>query len=83
MLRSASVSDELRKVAATPFAVSASTWSFISAISGEITTVSPGRTSAGSWKHSDLPPPVGKSAKTSRPSSDARMMPSCNDRKLP
>ena len=29
-------------------------------MSGETTTVSPGRTRAGSWKHSDLPPPVGQ-----------------------
>ena len=34
-------------MAATPAAWSASTWSFISAISGETTTVRPGRASAG------------------------------------
>ena len=32
-----------------------------------MTTVRPGRTSAGSWKHSDFPPPVGMIARTSRP----------------
>ena len=32
-----------------PAVVSASTWSFISAISGEITTVSPALNTAGSW----------------------------------
>ena len=35
--------------AATPFAFSPSTWSFISAISGEITSVTPSIASAGSW----------------------------------
>ena len=38
---------EARKVAATPRAWSASTWSFISATSGEITTVVPGSSTAG------------------------------------
>ena len=32
-----------------PAVVSASTWSFISAISGEITTVMPGAAAPGSW----------------------------------
>ena len=40
---------ELRLPAETPAAVSARTWSRISAISGEITRVRPGRTIAGSW----------------------------------
>ena len=48
-LASASSSDELSAVAATPAACSWSTWSFISAMSGETTTVRPSRTSAGSW----------------------------------
>ena len=43
-----------------------STWSFIKDCSGEITTVSPfvfrPAISAGTWKVSDLPPPVGKTA---------------------
>jgi len=32
-----------------PHSRSASTWSFISAISGETTSVRPGSSSAGSW----------------------------------
>ena len=36
--------------------------------------------SAGSWKQSDLPPPVGSSAKTSLPASESRMISSCNGR---
>ena len=40
---------ELRNAARTPSAASASTWSCISAISGEMTTPVPGRTSAGTW----------------------------------
>ena len=54
-------------VAAMPRAASASTWSFISAISGEITSVTPPKQSAGIWKHSDFPPPVGITTKPSRP----------------
>jgi hypothetical protein len=42
-------SDELMKVAGTPAAASASTWSFISEISGLTTRVSPGRSIAGTW----------------------------------
>ena len=45
---SCAASDEFKNVAATPPARSASTWSFINAMSGETTTVSPGRVSAGS-----------------------------------
>ena len=45
--------------AATPASRSAATWSCIKAISGETTTVSPSLTSAGTWKQSDLPEPVG------------------------
>ena len=37
------------KVAGRPRAVSASTWSFISEMSGETTTVSLGSISAGTW----------------------------------
>ena len=40
--------EELRKVAGTPAATSASTWSFMSAMSGETTSVRPERMSAGS-----------------------------------
>ena len=42
-------SAELSAAARTPAWRSASTWSFISAISGETTTPIPGRSSAGSW----------------------------------
>ena len=42
-------SEELMNSAAIPSARSASTWSYISAISGETTTPVPGRTSAGIW----------------------------------
>ena len=35
------------------------------------TTVTPSRHSAGSWKHSDLPPPVGMIASASRPAATA------------
>ena len=48
-----------------PRARSTSTWSFISAMSGDTTSVTPPRspsTTAGSWKHSDLPAPVGITA---------------------
>src|SRR5258705_13464603 len=64
-----------------PLACSASTWSFIKAIRGETTTVKPDCASAGNWKQSDLPPPVGSSANTSRLASASRMISSCNGRK--
>ena len=37
---------------------------------------------AGTWKVSDLPPPVGISASVSRPAATLRMMSPCNGRKL-
>ena len=40
-------SEEFRKIAATPLAWRASTWSFINEIRGETTTVNPGRARAG------------------------------------
>ena len=58
---------EVSAPASTPAALSARTWSRISAISGEMTTVTPSRHRAGSWKHSDLPPPVGMMASVLRP----------------
>jgi hypothetical protein len=73
-------SEEFRNVAATPLACIASTWSFMSAINGDTTTVRPGRTNAGSWKQSDLPPPVGNKAKVSLPTNESRMISSCNGR---
>jgi hypothetical protein len=58
-----------------PRASRLSTWSFISDWRGEMTTVSafsfsPAR-SAGTWKVMDLPPPVGKTASSERPSTAA------------
>jgi hypothetical protein len=47
--RSSWVRLELRNVAGTPTLVSASTWSFIRAISGETTSVVPPSTRAGIW----------------------------------
>ena len=47
--RSAGSCVELRNAARTPSADSASTWSCISAMSGEMTTPMPSRTSAGIW----------------------------------
>ena len=64
---SALLSVLLRKAARTPSSDSAATWSCISAISGEITTPTPGRSSAGIWYVSDLPPPVGISTSASLP----------------
>ena len=58
--------------AATPASLSA-TWSRISATSGDTTTVRPSITSAGTWKHSDLPEPVGITVSTLRPPSSASM----------
>ena len=45
----AAPSVEFKNVADTPASCSASTWSFISAISGETTIVSPPLTRAGNW----------------------------------
>ena len=47
---------------------SLSTWSFISAMSGDSTSVGSGRSIAASWYVRDLPDPVGMSASVSRPS---------------
>ncbi len=60
-------SEELRHAAATPLARNASTWSFMSEMSGETTIAMPGRCSAGIWNVSDLPPPVGMSTNASPP----------------
>ena len=73
--------DEFKNVAGTPPACKASTWSFISAIKGETTTVSPGRAMAGNWKQRDFPPPVGSRAKTSLPASASAMICCCKGRK--
>ena len=52
---SAAPSDELRQAAATPLARSASTWSFISEMSGETTIAVPGSSSAGHLEAQRLP----------------------------
>src|SRR5439155_25498847 len=58
-------------------------------MSGETTSASPRRasnppspTSAGAWKHSDLPPPVGSTTTLSRDSRIACMASRCSGRKL-
>ncbi len=71
---SVAVCAELSRPASMPLARSRRTWSCINAISGETTSVSPGSSRAGNWKHSDLPPPVGITASTSRPAMASRMM---------
>ena len=68
--------------AATPASLSAATWSCISAISGDTTTVSPRMTSAGIWKHSDLPEPVGITVSALRPASRAAIAASWPGRKF-
>ena len=62
---------ELMQSAATPASPSADTWSCISAIRGDTTTVSPSMTRAGIWKQSDLPEPVGITVSAWRPPSSA------------
>jgi hypothetical protein len=74
------VSVLLTNAAGRPRAVSASTWSFMSEMSGLTTTVSPGSTRAGTWKQSDFPPPVGMITIVSRPSSTASTACSCPGR---
>jgi len=44
------------------------------AMSGEITIVGPLLSTAGSWKHNDLPEPVARTPSTSRPASIAEMI---------
>jgi hypothetical protein len=58
---------EVSAPASTPASRRPRTWSRIKAMRGEITTVTPSRMIAGSWKHSDLPPPVGMMASTFLP----------------
>src|SRR6266571_459269 len=48
---------------------SAPTWSCISEMSGDTTSVNPAVIRAGSWKQSDFPAPVGRTASTLRPAS--------------
>ena len=69
-------------VALKPVASSASTWSFMSEISGETTSTAPGSSRAGTWKVSDLPAPVGMTAMQSWPASTASITSSWPGRKL-
>ena len=50
-------------------------------MSGEITTAKPGLIKAGSWKHNDLPPPVGSRANTSLPARTSETISCWNRRK--
>ena len=72
---------ECSAAAATPCCRIAATWSSIRAMSGETTTPSPGRHSAGTWKHSDLPPPVGMSTSPEPPAITWRTISSWRPRK--
>ena len=64
-----------------PFARRFSTWSLISAISGDTTMHNPSLAKAGTWKHTDFPPPVGSSASVSCPSNTDWMISCCIGRK--
>lgn len=61
---------------------SCETWSFISATSGVMTMHSPSIAITGTWKHIDLPPPVGIRPKVSRPAMTLSMISRCMLRKL-
>ena len=62
---------ELMASAPTPARRSACTWSCMSAIRGDTTIVRPLISKAGTWKHNDLPEPVGITVSTWRPASRA------------
>ena len=66
--------------AGTPCPTKASTWSFISEISGEKTMAMPEDKSAGIWKQTDFPAPVGMIANVSQPSSRLLTTGSCAGR---
>lgn len=68
-------------VAGMPLAVNPSTWSFIRAINGDTTTVTPGSISAGSWKFRLLPEEVGAMQMVSRPEMADNMTSACFPRK--
>jgi len=72
--RSSQLSVELRSAARKPVRTSASTWSFMSEMSGERTRTGPSRIFAGIWKVRLLPAPVGMSPMQSRPASTASMI---------
>jgi len=55
----------------------AETWSIIKATKGLTTTQMPSCRSAVSWKHNDLPPPVGSTTKVFLPERDASIASSC------
>ena len=57
------------------------TWSSMSEMSGETTSVARGCSSAGIWKQTDLPKPVGSTARVSRPLSTASTTRDCAGRK--
>jgi hypothetical protein len=71
---------ELTETARKPRRTSASTWSFISEMSGEITSTGPGSILAGTWNVSDLPAPVGMTPMQSRPASTVSMIFRCPGR---
>jgi hypothetical protein len=64
----------LSTVARKPLRTSASTWSFMSEMSGLTTSTVPGRMRAGIWYVSDLPAPVGMTPMQSRPASTVAMI---------
>src|SRR6185312_353518 len=72
---------ELSAAARTPASSSAATWSCIKAMSGETTTPTPLRSSAGIWKQSDFPPPVGMSTSASFPAATCATISRCSPRK--
>jgi hypothetical protein len=76
---SSAASEEFRNVAAMPLACSASTWSFISAISGETTTVRPSR-KRGKLEAKRFAAAGRQQRETSLPASESRMISSCNGR---
>src|SRR5207237_1973622 len=67
--RRSAVSRLFRQAAGMPRRRRAPTWSCINEMSGDTTSVSPAVMSAGSWKQSDFPAPVGSTARTLRPAS--------------
>ena len=70
----------LMAYAGMPFACSASTWSFIREMRGDMTMAVPSVISAGSWKQMDFPPPVGMSASVSFFCRMVEMISSCSGR---
>jgi hypothetical protein len=50
-------------------------------IKGEMTTAIPSCSKAGSWKHSDFPPPVASMVRVSLPARMEKIVSSCSGRK--